>query len=64
MNTVTRESNNFSFLNYDSNDFKKIAIQCSKIKLKEIKESFSGIKNLHGFAKDVLDQSLERGKDF
>ena len=54
--------NNFSFLNYDSNDLKKIAIQCSKIELKEIKESFSGIKNFHDFTKDVLNQSLRKEK--
>ena len=62
MDIITRESNNFSFLNYDSKDFKKIALQCSKIKLKEIKEPFSGIKTLHDFAKDVLDQSVQKEK--
>ena len=54
--------NDFSFLNYESNDFKEIALQCSKIKLKEIKEPFNGIKNLHDFTKGVLDQSLQKEK--
>ena len=62
MNPRGRKMNNFSFLNYDSNDFKKIAIQCSKIELKEIKESFSGIKNFHDFTKNILDQSLQKEK--
>ena len=62
MNPTGRTLNNFSFLNYESNDFKKIALQCSKIKLEEIEEPFNDIKNFHNFSKDVLKQSLKKEK--
>ena len=54
--------NNFSLLNYESNDFKKIALQCSKVRLEEIEEPFNDIKNFHDFSKDVLKQSLKKEK--